>query len=127
MNGRVEEEFQLLHQRFPTAECNGLWFRINTYPLTPGLWGIDQVSIAFSIPDSYPGQKPYAFYVSPPLQLPGGALPGSSGAASEPPFPGTWQKFSWDQPEWAATSNVHGGSNLLTWALSFRDRLDDHT
>jgi hypothetical protein len=124
---RIEQELELLRQRFGEVEHSGLWFQIKRYPLGSGLWAVDEVAVAFSIPDQYPGQKPYAFYVSPPLQLPGGGAPGSAGAASEPPFPGPWQKFSWDQPEWAATANVQGGSNLLTWALSFRERLDDHS
>jgi hypothetical protein len=124
---RLDQEHQLLKDRFGEVERDGNWFHIKHYPLAPGLWDVDEVQVAFSVPEAYPGQKPYGFYVTPKLKLAPDGNPTSANDGTDVPFPGEWLKFSWDQPEWAATANIQGGSNLLAWALSFKERLDDRS
>jgi len=81
------------------------------------------VAVAVQFPAAFPGQKPYGFFVSPPLSLASGATVQNAAPSSDPPWPGPWQKFSWDAPAWAATNDVQSGSNMLNFVLTIADRL----
>lgn len=123
---RIEQELALLRTRFPDLVFRDPWILIPTYPVPQVGWGVDSVKIAFPVPPAYPGQKPYGFHTSPALKV-GPNNPGSATESAEPPFPGPWLKFSWDCPDWAPAQEVEAGSNLLHWALSFHERLKDHS
>jgi hypothetical protein len=123
---RIEQELVLLRSKFPDAALQGQWVLLPSYPVPNPGWGADSVKVAFPIPAAYPAQKPYAFYVSPPLRV-GASIPGNATEASDPVFDGEWTKFSWDCQDWSPAAEVAGGSNLLHWALSFHERLKDYS
>jgi hypothetical protein len=127
MKDRVEEELALLRQFFPDLEYReeGHWVRLPRFQVPPeGHWKSSEVDVAFQFLPGYPGRKPYAFHVNPPLELQnGGAISNATCPSNEPPWPGTWQKFSWDPTNWNPTTDVRTGSNMLSFVLTFADRL----
>ena len=125
MDVRIDSELELLRRYFPALQFLGelRWLRLPGYKLPKGIWDRDRADIAFQIPIGYPGQKPYGFYVNPRLNLLTGANIDNSTPSTEPPFEGDWLKFSWDMPEWRPTADLQTGTNLLNFALSFADRL----
>ena len=129
MGDRIQEELQLLRQRFPGLEFweDGRWVFLPHYTLPSGIWERDEVAVCFQIPPGYPGQKPYGFYVSPRVQLKGGGEVKNRTDSAEPPFAGEWAKFSWDLPAWHATADLQAGSNLLNFVLTFRARFEQGT
>lgn len=126
MNERIEEEFSLLRGQFSQLEYrdDGHWILIPKYKGPEDIWTESKPDICFQIPPGYPGQKPYGFYVRLPFALKAGGQINNATPSSEPPFGGDWLKFSWDVPDWRATSDLRSGYNLLNWVLSFRGRLD---
>ena len=129
MTERIDRELELLRQHFSGLEyvADGQWFFIPGYGGPEGVWTETNPDICFQVAAAYPGQKPYAFHVRLPFALAGGAEIKNATASDEPPFEGQWLKFSWDMPEWRATVDLQSGYNLLNWALSFRQRLDEGT
>lgn len=127
MNRRIEQEIALLRRWFSEVEYREAdrWILVPRYPILEGVWDHDAVSVAFQIPPGYPGQKPYSFYVTPRIRLKSGGGPNNCTDSADPPFEGQWWKFSWDVPDWRATADLQSGSNLLNYALTFRDRLDE--
>ena len=126
MDDRVQQELALLRRDFPGLEYNGngRWVLFPRYQIEPDIWEQGEVAVCFQIPPGYPGQKPYGFHVSPPVQLKQGGEIRNRTSSTEPPFPGEWAKFSWDLPAWKPTADLQFGSNLLNFALSFRARFD---
>ncbi len=124
--GRIDQEIEILRSRYPDVQLRDPWVLIPAYPVPSVGWSVSAVAVAFLIPGGYPGAKPYAFHVSPPLRV-GNAVPTNSTESHEPVFPGVWQKFSWDCPEWAPGTEPRSGTNLLHWALSFRERLREYS
>jgi hypothetical protein len=127
MTERLDQELDLLRGRFPKLQYHqeGGWILTPEYPGPEGIWSLATPDICFQVPPAYPGQKPYGFYVRLPFALSAGEEINNATASDEPPFEGPWLKFSWDMPDWLATSDLHSGSNLLNWALSFRKRLEE--
>jgi len=127
MNERIEQELELLRKHFPELEYReeGGWILIPKYGGPGGIWTVSNPDVCFQIPPAYPGQKPYGFYVRLPFALNSGGEIKNATPSEEPPFGGQWLKFSWDLPDWRATSDLQSGYNLLNWALSFRRRLDE--
>lgn len=123
---RIEQEIELLRTRFPDLQWTPPWILLPSYPLPNPAWGRENVGVAFSVSTGYPSQKPYAFYVDPRLRVRGG-LPGNATDVTEPPFDGSWLKFSWDCEDWRPGAAVSEGTNLLHWALSFHERLRDYS
>ncbi len=130
MKERIEKELALLRRFYPDLEYreDGHWIRIPRYQVPGGTWNHDEVSVSFQIPaPGYPGQAPYAFYVSPGLRLketdqkPNNYEEPAAGV----PFDRVWGKFSWTQENWRATGDVVSGSNLFNFVSSFRDRLNE--
>jgi hypothetical protein len=128
MTERIGKELALLRTVFPDIEfleVEGGWFRIPRYTVQFGGWAQEVVAVAFQVPGAYPGNAPYAFWVSPPLRLAGSNAPPVNNyqEPSPTPFPGTWAKFSWSHDNsWRPGPEPADGSNLLNFALSFRDR-----
>jgi hypothetical protein len=122
VNDRHRQELTLLRTRYPDLELveDGLWARIRQYPVPSDLWNVDEIDVAFQIPESV-GQAPYAFYVHPPLALKSGATIKNytSGAT---PFDGEWGKFSW-QITWQPAEEIHAGTTMLNFVSSFAERL----
>ena len=126
MTERIDQELELLRSVFPHLDYlpEGRWVRLRRFQVPPeGGWKTSEVAVALQFPPGYPGQKPYGFHVSPPLELANSAQVQNAGASNEPPWDGPWLKFSWDTPEWAPTEDVRIGSNMLNFALTFVDRL----
>jgi hypothetical protein len=123
---RISMELELLRRFYPDLEhvAESGWFRLRHYrlPTEPG-WSSDEVDVAVQFPAGYPGQKPYAFYVTPILSLKSGVAVNNVTESTGPPWPGPWQKFSWDAPEWFATTDLTTGSNMLNFVLTIADRL----
>ena len=115
-----------MRPHFPHLEYReeGDWFLLPEYEIMESLWITNLPDICFQVKPNYPGQKPYAFYVRLPFNLISGEKIKNADSSDDPPFDGGWLKFSWDMPEWQANSDVNSGYNLLKWALSFRQRLD---
>jgi hypothetical protein len=125
MTERIDQELELLRSVFPNLEYSpaARWVRLRQYRVPPeGGWKATEVEIAFQFLPGYPGQKPYAFHVSPPLELKNGGAIQNVAASSEPPWSGQWQKFSWDVPDWSPAEEVRLGSNMLDFVLTFADR-----
>jgi Prokaryotic E2 family E len=125
MSERLQQEVALLRQFYPDLEyrAEAHWVRLPRFPVpAEGGWDATQVAVAFQFPAGYPGQKPYGFYVAPPLQLKDGRAVQSVTSSAEPPWPGPWLKFSWDAPSWHATADLGSGSNMLNYVLTFAER-----
>jgi hypothetical protein len=127
MNERIEAELGLLRHHFRVVEYRDAdrWVLIPKYRAPEGIWSVSDPDICFQIPPAYPGQKPYAFYVRLPFALRTGGQINNATPSQEPPLEGDWLKFSWDPPDWRPTSDLRSGHNLLNWALSFRQRLEE--
>ena len=100
MTDRLAKELALLKTVFPDVEYHGVdsgWYRIPRFTVQFGAWKQTEVSVCFQVPGGYPGDAPYAFWVSPPLRLANNdAAPANNYQEPSPtPFPGTWGKFSW--------------------------------
>jgi hypothetical protein len=128
MPDRITEELALLKSIYPKATLheNRKWVLIPDWLLPPDIWSITTVIICFQIPNNYPGQAPYGFYVSPSdICLKNGNAIGSSSFANDPPYEGKWIKFSWQNQTWMPSTDLKQGSNLLNFVNSFRDRLKE--
>jgi len=126
MSERIDQELTLLRRYFSDLEYreDGGWVLLPRHPLSSTLWNRAECAIAFQIPQGYPGNKPYAFYAQPVLELKSGASVDRSTVSQEPPFGGQWLKFSWEMLEWRPTADLQSGSNLLNFVLTFKDRLE---
>lgn len=125
MAERLLEEMALLKSHFPNATLHesSKWVYIPEWKL-PDIWSVPTVTICFQIPDAYPGQAPYAFYVSPhDIRPKNGNGIGNTQMATDTPYGGQWLKFSWANEAWQPTAELKQGSNLLNFVNSFRDRL----
>jgi hypothetical protein len=127
---RMTAELDLLRRYYPTAEWHpsgaGGWIRIPGYKFPP-TWSRDMDTICFEVPAGYPGQAPYAFYVTSGLRLKAtGAVPQAYQEGASTPFGGSWGKFSWSHDNtWKPSADVSSGSNLANFVLSFADRLKE--
>jgi hypothetical protein len=128
MTERLAKELTLLRKVFPDIEfweTDSGWFRIPRFQVLNSGWKQTEVAVCFQVPAGYPGDTPYAFWVSPPLrQASNDAPPVNNYQEPSPtPFPGTWGKFSWaHEAGWKPTSDPATGSNFLEFVLTFRDR-----
>jgi hypothetical protein len=123
-SARIEEEIVLLEGVFENLEWRqeGRWILLPRYS-TPRGWVQSEVSICFQVKPAYPGVAPYGFYVREPCSLESGAAFRNVTRASDPPFAGSWIKFSWSPREWKPSADITSGSNLVNFALSFAERL----
>lgn len=121
---RVRAELELVRARYPGLEFReeDFWARIPEYPLASG-WGREAAEIAFQVPRDIFGQRPYGFWVRPPLQVPGGGVPTNTSGPVATGFGDGWQQFSWAPEIWQPGTEPHNGSNLLDFVRSFAQRL----
>ena len=124
MENRITEELDLLRQHWPDLvyEDTGRWVLLPRYK-APDTCAEDEVRLCFPINPGHPGAAPYGFYVAQPITLKTGGQFVNTTSATEPPFEGTWLKFSWAPADWRPGRTVGSGSSLLTWAHSFGARL----
>jgi hypothetical protein len=122
---RVRAEIDMLRTRWPDVEYleNPQWVRLPTYLLPGGLWAAPSVEVCFQVPENYPGQAPYAFYVHPDLKLADGRWPNNYAYPASTGFGNDWGKFSWLVDPWVPGATPIEGSNLLNFAMSFASRL----
>jgi hypothetical protein len=127
MQERVNVEIELLKKRFPKLEVRpDLWCRIPVYRLPQGIWNVDEVELAFQIPEQLPGQQPYGFWVKPSLTLKDGGAPGNFSAGVTTPFGDNWGQFSWAPEAWAPSpdiATITKGTNMVNFVESFAVRL----
>lgn len=124
---RVQAELELLRQRYPSLDVNGVWVRIPGFPLPAG-WNRPSTDVAIQIPQNYPGGPPYGIYVPSGLKFKE-QMPSEyqDVAANQPPFGATWGVFSWtpESGTWAQpTQDIVSGPNLLNWVTGFKARFD---
>ena len=122
MSERASRELALLRTRYPDLEFleAGQWVRIPSYPTGADIWTVATVDTALQIPESV-GIRPYGFYVRPRLVLKsGGTIQNYTEATT--PFGGEWGKFSWEI-DWRPADDIHAGTNLLDFVVSFAARL----
>ncbi len=124
MKERVDQELELLGKDYPSLEYReeGRWVRIPKYPLPTGVWNLEETEVSFQIPEGYPGQPPYGFYVPDGLLVKATDRPPNNYGPAQTPFPGTWGKFSWAPENWRPSADVASGSNLLNFVRSFMER-----
>jgi Prokaryotic E2 family E len=128
MTPRLAKETAILKAVFTDIEFHDKdsgWYLIPRYTVQHGGWKQAEVSVCFQVPAGYPGDPPYAFWVTPLLRIAGtGAAPTNNYQEPSPtPFPGTWGKFSWShESSWQPGADPASGSNFLNFVLSFRDR-----
>src|SRR5262249_56161241 len=129
MTERLKQELALLRTVFPDIEFHEVengWFRIPRFQVLCGGWKQTEVAVCFQVPGGYPGDAPYAFWVSPPLrQASNDAAPANNYQEQSPtPFPGTWGKFSWSHEAGCNPAAAPApGPNSLDSALPFPARL----
>jgi hypothetical protein len=133
MRDRIAKELELLRALWPTiqhTEDSGAdWFQIPCYELPDG-WllngePVDTISVLFNASPAYPTGDPYAFWT--PLGLTfRGSAPNNTTPAENGAFGGTWLQFSWaPDGDWMPKDQVALGSNLVSWAKSFRRRFEE--
>lgn len=127
---RITDELEVLRKiwgEMDHVNCNGDdWFLIHHYKLPPG-WFIEneqkeEIPVSFLIVAAYPGAQPYGFLTPIGLNCKGQTPKNISAPSKAPPFDGQWVQFSWQPETWAATADIHSGSNLLAWSRSFGHR-----
>lgn len=123
MQERINQEIDLLQQRYPGSEYRqaGHWVRIPTYPLPTG-WNRSSTDVAFQIPIGYPGTPPYGICTQEGLLFDGQRPDDCTPANPTPPFGGAWTRFSWQPDAWQPATKVTAGSNLLNWVVGFAER-----
>jgi hypothetical protein len=133
MRPRIDEELTLLREVYADVahaeEAGEDWFYLPRYAVPAGCCvgdkSVDHLAIAFLVKADYPGAPPYGFLAPKGLNF-SGAVPNNVGDPPKPvPFPGEWIHFSWTVENWATTSDVRKGSNLLAWCRSFAVRLKE--
>jgi hypothetical protein len=124
MTERIAAELDLIRSEYPDLEFReeDLWGRIPAYPMPPG-WDREHADIAFRVPTDLFGQEPYGFWVTPPLQLPGGSAPSNTSGPVATGFGEGWQQFSWAPDGWKPGPEPRAGTNMLDFVRSFARRL----
>jgi hypothetical protein len=124
MMERILAEIELVRADFPDLEFRDedFWARIPGYPIPDG-WGPITVEIAFQAPRDIFAQRPYGFWVRPPLVLPEGAPPTNTSGPVQTGFGEGWQQFSWEPDGWEPGPDPTSGNNLRDFVRSFRRRL----
>lgn len=125
MDERLKKEVELLSNRWPEAiyREEGRWVFLPEYQ-TPDTIAQEAVDICFQVRPDHPGNAPYGFYAKKPISLESGEEFDNVTQANDPPFDGEWLKFSWKPADWSPGSTVKAGSNLVNWAHTFHDRLE---
>jgi hypothetical protein len=129
----LDEELALLRSAYPDLAylvVDGVhWVRIPAYSVPTG-WkhcgtDVTQAEIAFQIPVQS-GQAPYAFYVRPLITLASGETPGNYTATASTPWGDDFAQFSWSPSEpWIPKTDIRAGANMMNFARSFADRLEE--
>ena len=94
MTERLAKELEILRAVFPDSEFHDTdsgWIRIPRYTVQHGGWTQSEVAVCFQVPSGYPGNPPYAFWVSPLLRLAASNGPPSNNYQEPSPrrFPAT--------------------------------------
>jgi hypothetical protein len=125
MTPRIDAEVNLVKARFPDLIYKQElgWVYIPKYGAFKG-WQPTPMPVAFQINPSHPGAAPYGFY-TPNKTRYEGSVPQNytEPAATSVPFEGKWSFFSWSSENWRPAAEIHAGSNLFNWVLSFAQRL----
>ncbi len=124
MTPRIDAEVELIRNHFPTLvyKRNEGWVFIPDYGVFSG-WNPELISVAIQINPSHPSARPYGFYVDSAITYKG-QVP-SNFKASPPasvPFEGNWGLFSWELEEWKPHEEIHKGSNLFNFVMTFAHR-----
>jgi len=101
------------------------WIKIPGYNFPASIWNRQTDTVCFEVPIGFPGQAPYAFYVTAGLRLLStGGVPENYQEGVTTPFSGSWGRLSWAHDgTWRPTADLSSGSNLTNFVLTFADRL----
>lgn len=125
---RVTAELELLRSVYPDVRYDprGHWFMIPEYRDVGGQdWRPCPFPVAFRPQPGHPATEPYGIWIPHELRVQGQQpLKGQHPANEQPPFPGRWSFLSWrtQANHWKPQAKISEGSNLLNFALGFRDR-----
>lgn len=101
------------------------WVRIPTYPIPKAMWALDEAEIAFRIP-ALAGEAPYGFWVRPGLTLTSGSPVNNYAYPASTAWGNDWGQFSFSPVEpWQPKADVRAGPNMLNFARSIADRLQE--
>lgn len=118
----LDEQLQLLKQRYPTARLErqptgAHVVFLDDYPLPPG-WSKPATAVAFFLQPGYPHAAPDCFWVDPTLRLASGAMPQNSQLQVIPGTSHNWLWFSWHPGKWNPNRD-----SLVTYMLVITNRL----
>lgn len=124
MTPRIDAEVALLRDRFPELQYKRElgWVLIPEYGTFEG-WSPQPMPVAFQINRSHPTAKPYGFYVPSDSRYKDVGPQNFKGKPdTQAPFEGDWGLLSWTPEQWEPSSEIHAGSNLFNWVMSFSRR-----
>lgn len=124
MDERLENEIELLRSWWPDLKFKNRWVLLPAYS-APDPIVQDDVAICFQVKDGHPREAPYGFFVREPIEPAKGGDFNNVTRSNNPPFEGTWLKFSWKPADWKPGASVQSGANLANWAQSFHERLEE--
>jgi hypothetical protein len=117
---RIEEEVQLLQEKFPTLEHGPdfKWVLLPVLQLPAGRFNKAASHVLFTLPVAYPQVGPDNFFVDIDLRLVDGSTPpafnpNANSSSGPAPLPGNWGWFSWHPQAWRPAANIADGDNLL--------------
>ncbi len=127
MDERIENELEIIREYYSDIEyeSEGHWFLIPEYPEMPDepKWTPQPMPVAFYPRQGYPAQKPYGMFVPADILVDGDEPDNfKPNPNKQPPFDGEWGQLSWQPKEWNPAANVAEGANLLSFALTFKER-----
>lgn len=129
MTERLREDLERLRARYPDVVFreDGQWVFLPKYLVPTDAWERTDYTVCFQLRPGYPDIGPYGINVSPPPRGKDGRGPSNYADAPDPqpPFDGTWGRFSWELDGWRATADLVSGSTLLNYVESIRKRFEE--
>jgi len=125
MTPRIEQELELIRKYYPDAECReDGWVRLPAFMIKSDSWSKKSEDFCFRIPNGFPAQPPYGFFVKGGLAHKNNRAVLNYTLSPETPFGGIWGKFSWQVDRaWLVRADARRGNNLLSFIRSFNERL----
>lgn len=128
MNGRIEEEIELLRDRYGdvTPSDDGQHIVVHNVDVADG-WNRDTTDVLIELKNGYPDTPPDNFWVPAGLRPESGGTPGDLSAGHKSYQGESWDRFSWhaEDGDWWPHPDIEDGSNLLTFMGTVEDRLSE--
>jgi hypothetical protein len=124
---RLKLEVFCLAQKYRDVnwdETEGRWVQILNFPLPPGL-GKSSISVLIIIPDLYPQHPPIWVYIDKGLGI--GSHYFEEKSRNNPYSHLGWAGYCIEVKDgkWVPTPTIWGGSNLLSYLVTFRNELTE--